>query len=217
MLRGRLAYDSGDLSAAIQTLEQVADLDNQPEGLNILFQSYIKTGRLAEAGNLAAKLITVHNDATAINAYADALVQANRFEDALKVYSQYSDRLLGTDSPRILETLHGMIGHVRDNTVALETLLGCSKKPAKTRTTRKFTNCWRTLTFSRDKLEKARDYYQKLTQLEPQNQIHARNYQQVVARLGGAEGSNLITPEEGTVLVEDLEATSPFVEQRYAG
>ena len=215
LLRGRLAYDSGDLSAAIQTLEQVADIDNQPDGLNILFQAYIKTGRLPEAANLAAKLITVHNDSTAISAYADALSQANRFEDALNVYSQYSDRLLGADSARILETLHGMIGHVRDNTTALETLLGLLKKAGENT---HHTEVYELLAHGyvqSGQLEKAREYYLKLTQLEPQNQIHARNYQQVVARLGGREGSNLITPEEGTALVEELEANAPFVEQRY--
>ena len=36
-------------------------------------------------------------------------------------------------------------------------------------------------------LEKARDYYLKLTQLEPENQLHARNYQQVVDKLGDAD------------------------------
>jgi tetratricopeptide (TPR) repeat protein len=215
LLRGRLAYDSGDLSAAIQTLEQVADLDSSAEGLNILFQAYIKTGRLNEAGGLGAKLITVHNDSSAINAYADGLVQANRFEDALKVYSQYSDRLLGTDSPRILDTLHGMIGHVRDNTAALETVLSLLKKAGENT---HHTEVYELLAHGyvqAGQLEKARDYYQKLTQLEPQNQIHARNYQQVVARLGGTESASLISAEEGTVLVEDLEASSPFIEQRY--
>src|SRR5207244_10818534 len=63
---------------------------------------------------------------------------------------------------------------------------------------------------------KARDYYLKLTQLEPQNQLHTRNYQQVLARLGGTTSSaRLITVEEGAVLVEEIEATAPFVDQRY--
>ncbi len=215
LLRGRLSYDSGDLSAAIQTLEQVADIDNQPEGLNILFQAYLKTGRLPEAGNLASKLVTVHNEPSAISAYAEALIQASRFEDALKIYSQYSDRLLGTDSPRILETLHGIIGHIRDNTSALETLLNLLKRAGENT---HHTEVYELLAHGyvqAGQLEKAREYYLKLTQLEPQNQIHARNYQQVVARLGGSEGSNLITAEEGTVLIEDLEASAPFVEQRY--
>ena len=38
-----------------------------------------------------------------------------------------------------------------------------------------------------------------------------------MAKLGGvASGSRLITPEEGAVLVEELEATAPFIDQRYA-
>jgi tetratricopeptide (TPR) repeat protein len=65
-------------------------------------------------------------------------------------------------------------------------------------------------------LEKARDYYLKLTQLEPENQLHARNYQQVVGKLGTPSSSHLITPEEGAVMVDELEATAPFIDQRYA-
>jgi len=66
-------------------------------------------------------------------------------------------------------------------------------------------------------LDKARDYYLKLTQMEPQNQLHTRNYEAGPAKLGGAaSGSRLITPEEGAVLVEELEATAPFIDQRYA-
>jgi len=49
--------------------------------------------------------------------------------------------------------------------------------------------------------------------MEPQNQLHTRNYEQVLAKLGGAAaGSRLITPEEGAVLVEELEATAPFID-----
>src|SRR5262249_60594725 len=59
-------------------------------------------------------------------------------------------------------------------------------------------------------------YYLKLTQVEPQNQLHTRNYEQVLARLGGKTSStNLITAEEGAVLVDELEATAPFIDQRY--
>src|SRR5262249_37604160 len=65
-------------------------------------------------------------------------------------------------------------------------------------------------------LEKARDYYLKLTQVEPDNQIHARNYQQVLAKLGTANTARLITTEEGAVMVDELEATAPFVDQRYS-
>ena len=62
-------------------------------------------------------------------------------------------------------------------------------------------------------LEKARDYYAELIELEPQNALHAQSYQQVVNRLGGR--SSGITAEEGAVLVDELETSAPFIEQTY--
>ncbi len=65
-------------------------------------------------------------------------------------------------------------------------------------------------------LEKSRDYYLKLTQLEPENQLHARNYQQVIGRMGTPSSSRVISAEEGAVMVDELEATAPFIDQRYS-
>src|ERR1700685_1002212 len=65
-------------------------------------------------------------------------------------------------------------------------------------------------------LEKARDYYLKLTQLEPENQLHSRNYQQALNKLGTTLSAHLIPSEEGAVLGDELEPTAPFVAQRYA-
>src|ERR1700720_1007937 len=72
LLRGRNAFDSGDLPTTITNLEKVADLDSHPEGFRALMQAYLQSGRLPEAGTLAAKLCTVHNDTCAISCYADA-------------------------------------------------------------------------------------------------------------------------------------------------
>src|SRR6201997_3483285 len=83
LLRGRNAFDAGDVAAAIECLEKVADLDTHPDGLRTLLQAYLQTGRLPEAGTLAAKLLTVHNDIGAILSYADALIAAGQFEEAL--------------------------------------------------------------------------------------------------------------------------------------
>jgi len=215
LMRGKTAIDSGDAAGAIEYLEKVADLDNNPEGLRGLFQAYLQAGRLPEAGTLAGKLLSVHNDAGPIHAYADALVSAGHFEEALKIYDQHSDRLFSSDEGRVLESLHSIIGHVRENPAALETLLALFQKAGEnTHLTEIYELLAHAYVQSGD-LEKARDYYLKLTQLEPQNHLHAQNYQQVVGKLGGASASCLITAEEGAVLVEELEATAPFIDQRY--
>src|SRR5207244_12398187 len=52
--------------------------------------------------------------------------------------------------------------------------------------------------------------------VEPQNPIHAQNYQQVCGKLSGEPRSGMITAEEGTVLVDELEATAPSIEQAYS-
>jgi pilus assembly protein FimV len=217
LLRGRNAFDSGDMAAAIQNLEKVADLDSHPDGLRALMQAYLQSGRLPEAGTLAAKLCTVHNDTGAITGYADALMAAGQPTEVLKVYQQYCDRLVATDSGKVLESLHALIGHMREDAPALEILLDLSQKAGDTTHITELYELLAHASVQAGNLDKARDYYLKLTQMEPQNQLHTRNYEQVLAKLGGAtSGSRLITPEEGAVLVEELEATAPFIDQRYA-
>ncbi len=216
LLRARNSFDSGDIPGAVQNLEKVADLDSHPDGLRLLLQGYLQTGRFPEAGTLAAKLFTVHNDSGAILGYVDALMANGNYEDALAVYQQYADRLLAADSAKVLESLHSIIGHVRENTTALETLLDLFNKAGENTHVTEVYELLAHAYVQSGELEKARDYYLKLTQLEPQNPLHANNYQQVVAKLGGGlSGSKLITAEEGAVLVEELEATAPFVDQRY--
>src|SRR5437667_4513702 len=141
---------------------------------------------------------------------------AGRFEDVLEIYQEYSDRLLASDSAKVMESLHSIIGHVRENTSALEIVLQLFQKAGEnTHVTEVYELLAHAYVQAGD-LEKARDYYLKLTQLEPQNQLHANNYQQIAARASGAAPtSRLITPEEGAVLVDELEATAPFIDQRY--
>jgi tetratricopeptide (TPR) repeat protein len=216
LLRGRLAFDSGDVATAIKNLERVADLDNHAEGLNVLLQAYLQSGRLTEAGSIAHKLVNVHNDINGITAYADALITAGRHQEALQVFEQNSDRLLVGDSIKILETLHYLIGHVRENTTSLEMLLDLLQKAGEqTHITEIYELLAHAYTQSNE-FEKARDYYLNLTQLEPHNQLHADHYQQVLSKLGNPSTSKpLITAEEGAVIVDELEATAPFIEQRY--
>jgi len=216
LLRGRNAFDSGDMAGAVQNLEKVADLDSHPDGLRALMQAYLQSGRLPDAGTLAAKLCNVHNDTSAITSYAEALMAAGHYTEVLQVYQQYCDRLVATDSGKVLESLHALIGQVRDNAPSLEILLDLLQKAGDTTHISEIYELLAHASVQGGNLEKARDYYLKLTQLEPHNQLHTRNYEQVVAKLGGAASGSLITPEEGAVLVEELEATAPFIDQRYA-
>ena len=118
-------------------LQKVADLDSNPEGLRDLLKAYLQDWAAFRCRNPRQETATVHNDLAAISRFADALMQAGQYENALQVYDQHADRLLAEDSEKVLKNLHGIIGHVRDNPASLEKLSICFKRLARTRTSPK--------------------------------------------------------------------------------
>jgi len=215
VLRGWAALEAGDAVAAIESLTKVADLDSNPEGLRILFHAYLRTKNFADAGILAAKLANVHDDVAAIDEYADALAAAQEYRDALQIYEQYFDRLFQKDGAKLVEAVQATIGHVRDDPKALEIVLALLERAGENT---HLTEIYELLAHGyvqTGDLEKAREYYFKLTQLEPANQMHMQNYQQVLDKVGTAKTSSRITSEEAAALVDELEATAPAVEQRH--
>ncbi|HLW86249.1 MAG TPA: tetratricopeptide repeat protein [Candidatus Sulfotelmatobacter sp.] len=217
LMQGRNLLESGDAEAAIGVLSKVSDLDSNPEGLRDLLKAYLQAGRLSDAGTIAGKLLTVHNDLAAISDFADALMQAGQYESALQVYDENAERLLAENSDKVLGHLHAIIGHVRDNPASLEKLLGLFNKAGETTHLTEVTELLAHASVQSGDLVRARDLYQSLSQKEPDNPLHLQNYEQMLGQLGGVSGgTKLITAEEAVVIVDELEATSPSVHQHYS-
>ena len=213
LLRGKSALEAGDSPGAIGYFQQIPDIDTQPEALKALFQAYLAADRLTDAGVLATKLLTVHNDIEGIAGFVAALMKGGLFQEALNVYHQYGDRLRVLDQAKVLENLHTIIGHVRNEPECLELLLELFRKAGDTTHIGEVTELLAHASVQTGDLEKARELYQELMTVEPQNPIHAQNYQQVCGRLSGGPHSGMITAEEGTVILEELEATAPSIER----
>jgi tetratricopeptide (TPR) repeat protein len=212
---GHNLLQSGDAEGAIVSLKKVSDLDSSPEGLRDLFNAFLKTGRLSEAGTLAGKLLAVHNDSAAISSFADALMQAGQFENALQVYGQHAERMLAEDSEKVLKNLHTAIGHVRDNPASLEKLLDLFQKAGESTHLTEVIELLAHASVQSGDLPRARDLYQDLAGMEPGNPLHMNHYQQVAGQLSGSTEKS-ISAEEAAVIVDELEATSPSVHQRYS-
>ncbi len=215
VLRGKAAVEAGDFKAAIECLGKVPDLDTNPDGLRALFHAYLRSKRYPEALTLAGKLANVHDDISAVTEYTGALMEAQQYRDVLPVFEEFCDQMLRADQARLLESLRSLIGYVRDDAQALETLLQLFQKAGESTNITEIYELLAHAHVQAGDLDKARDYYLKLTQLEPGNQMHAQSYQQVLAKQGTPGGTQLISAEEGSVLADELEATAPFVEQRY--
>jgi tetratricopeptide (TPR) repeat protein len=215
LMQGRNLLENGDAEAAIESLQKVSDLDSNPDGLRDLLKAYLKTGRLSDAGTLASKLLTVHNDLASISTFADALMQAGQYESALQVYDQHAERLLAEDSDKVLKNLHSVIGHVRDNPASLEKLLDLFQKAGESTHITEVIELLAHASVQSGDLARARDLYQKLATMEPGNPLHMANYQQVASQIGGDSDVKLISVEEAVVIVDELEATAPSIHQHY--
>jgi tetratricopeptide (TPR) repeat protein len=215
LMQGRNLLEAGDAEAAAEALQKVPDLDSNPDGLRDLLKAYLKTGRLSDAGTLASKLLTVHNDLSSISIFADALMQAGQYENALQVYDQHAERLLAEDSDKVLKNLHSVIGHVRDNPASLEKLLDLFQKAGESTHISEVLELLAHASVQAGDLPRARDLYQKLAAVEPGNPLHMNNYQQVVSQIGGDSAAPHISVEEAAVIVDELEATSPSIHQHY--
>jgi tetratricopeptide (TPR) repeat protein len=216
LMQGKNMIESGDAAGAVATLQKISDIDSHPDGLRDLLKAYLQAGQLSDAGTIANKLLTVHNDLPAISSFADALMQAGQYETALQVFDQHAERLLAENSDKVLDSLHTIIGHVRDNPDSLQKLLDLFHKAGENTHVSEVTELLAHASVQSGDLAKARDLYQKLATVEPQNPLHMQNYQQVSGQLGGTSGSKLITPDEAVVLIDDLEATAPSVHQHYS-
>ena len=216
LMQGKNLMESGDAAAAITALKKVPDVDSNADASRDLLKAYLQTGQLSEAGAVASKLLNVHNDLNAIATFAEALMQAGQYENALLVFDQHADRLLSENSGKVLESLHAIIGHVRDNPDSLQKLLDLFQKSGDTSHVSEVMELLAHASVQSGDLPRSRDLYQQLAQIEPQNALHMQNYQQVVGQLGGTSGTKLISPEEAIVLLDDLETTAPALHQHYS-
>ena len=215
LMRGRAALESDDPKNAIAYLEKTADLDSHPEGLRDLLKASLQIGDLTKAAPIAEKLLSVHNDSEGLFLLAEGSARLGQYRQALEVYTEHADRLLATDSTKLLASLHTMIARVRDDSEALEALLHLLNKAGESTHVNEVTELLAHASVKDGNLARARDLYQALATSEPQNQVHLQNYEQVVERMEGTSPANGITAEEGAVIVEELEATAPVIDTSY--
>jgi tetratricopeptide (TPR) repeat protein len=215
LLRGKAAVEADDPKNAISYLEKASDLDSHPEGLRDLLKAYLQIGNMTKAAPIAEKLLAVHNDPQGLFLLAEGYGRLGRYHESLEIYTKHADRVLAADSTKLLASLHTMISHVRDDAGALDTLLMLLNKAGENTHVNEVIELLAHACVQNGNLSRARDLYQMLANSEPQNQMHLQNYQQVVERMDAQTPANGITPEEGTVIVEELEATAPVIDQSY--
>jgi pilus assembly protein FimV len=217
MLRGLIAVEAGDSQAAVGYLEQVPDLDSKPDGLRALLRAKLHTGNADGVEEVAEKLLAKHNDSTGVSTVAQWYVTNNREENALRLYEKHSERLFGGNAAALQETLGPLTNRVKDNPAALAILNRLTNQSGGHAQTAETIEIQAHAAAQKGNFAEARDLYQKLTQMEPENALHAQNHKQMLAKLGEDSATRILTPEEAAqaFMVEELDETAPPVQQSY--
>jgi tetratricopeptide (TPR) repeat protein len=215
LMRGKIAMDAGDGTAAVRYLEKVPNIDSKPDGLQALLKAEILIGNAQGAEAVARKLATVHNDLSGVRAYASFLLAAGRGEAVLAVYSEFADRLLVGDTGELLLALQGLAGQLKDNPASLEQLRTVFQKAGATGNIPEVNELLAHAYVKTGELAKARDLYKELAELEPSNPVHMQNYRQVMAKLGEEPVARTLSAAEGEQAFFGEEIQAPPLQQEY--
>lgn len=220
MLRGLIAVDTGDSQAAVNYLGQVSDLDSRPDGLRALLRAKLQTGSAEDVEAVAETLLNKHKDATGMTTLAQWYATNNQIESALRLYERNAERLFGGNPAALQEALNPLAARARENPAALailNRLMNQSGQPVDHAQNAEAIELQAHAAAQKGDFAQARDLYQKLTEMEPENALHAQSYRQMLAKLGEDSATRILTPEEAAqaFMVEELDETAPSVHQSY--
>ena len=217
MLRGMIAANSGDNRSAVHYLEQVPDLDSRPDGLQTLLRIKQQSGDAAGMEVIAGKLLTLHNDASGVAAVAQWYTSNNRVNSALKLYDKYADRLVKASPGMLKDALHPLMTRIKDDPQSLALMQSLLQKAGDTSQTAEILELQANACAKKGEFAAARDLYQQLSEMEPENTLHTQNFRQMQAKLGEDSATRILTPEEAAqaFMVEELDQDSAVVQQHY--
>src|SRR5215472_2323323 len=216
MLRGKIAADGGDSASASKYLGQVPDLDSHPDGLHALLRANLQSGQMDGAETAATKLFTVHKDLSGVRALTEWYLENNQITNALKLYDRYEDRFVAGDKARFQAMLQPLMGRIKDNPEALNLMQRLTQRATESSSAAELLELQAQACTQKGDLHQARDLYLKLSEIEPDNALHAQSYRQILTRLGEDAATRTLSPEEGgqAFMIEELdEATA--VHQSY--
>ena len=216
-LLGQTSLENGNAERAIELLEKVPDLDSRADCLQSLLKAFLKAGRTADAEPVARKLFSVHNDLTGIVDCAEGLLHAGMTQPAITLFEDFADRLLGAEPDRLIEAMNLALARAKDNAGQLETLRKLYSRAGDQTHGAEVAELLAHASVQAGDLAKARDLYQQLAEMEPDNPLHLQNYKQILAKLGQDSMVQEMPAEVGAqpFVVDEIEPVEAVVEQNY--
>ena len=211
-LRAQVTFELGDNEKAAELYEAIPDIDSRVDGLRNLVAAYLQMDKVEEALPVGRKLMTVHRDPDGLMKVAARLYKENETLEALNLYNEFSTEVLAHDKEDVMAHLHGAISKVRTNPEALQILYRLFQRAGENSMIAEILELEAQACVQNGQIERARDAYKELIELEPGNAAHMQAYRQVCARLdpaAAAPESNAKPVDEPRTLEEFLTGDDP--------
>jgi len=179
-LKGRVALQRGNPAQAAEFLENLPALQSSESGLQLLAKVYLQSGRIDQAVAVAKKLLVEFSQPEFLASCCDYLISSHRVAEALQLFTEFSGPLL---TSKVVEKLHGYIVPLREDPDALESLKKLLENAGDTTHSAEILELIAHASVQKGNLEHARNTYQQLMRLEPQDETHQRNYRQLLTKL----------------------------------
>ena len=219
LLRATIAVESGNGAAAAEYLKKIPNLDSRPDAMRTLLRAELGIGNFEDAEPVANKLVSVHNDVNGVLLYGDALFHAARYQEGIQFFEKNADRVLPAHGPALVRALDTLVSKVKESVPALEGLRVLFQKAGEPSRDNELMELLAHAYVGEGKLEKARDLYKILSEIEPENPLHRQNYKQVVARMGDDSSSRPLSSEQASqaVMLDEIdnEHHAPVIQSDY--
>ncbi len=217
VLEARIQLEDDRPADAVATLEQVPEESVDREALNLLFQACTSVGDNGRAATVARRLLEEHGDGTGLTAVCDRLLEAGQHAKALENYRQLGDGLIaqGETAP-LIEGLKKIVSSLPSNVEALSLLRSVYQQTEQTSEISEVNEQLAHAYVNQGDHAQARDLFEELARLEPENPHHRQNLEQMDAKLGRAPAAAAPSPEAGfaeQVMGEPTLAEEPLTEE----
>ncbi|MCH7767102.1 MAG: tetratricopeptide repeat protein, partial [Acidobacteria bacterium] len=203
LLQARAQLKAGQAAEALATLEKIPGVEENPEAVEILVAAQLAAGHTEDATALAEKLFSAGSTQYGgLLQLAQHAVQQNQPEQALEILQRVAEPALQRDPASFLTAVRPVVSARPDSPEANQLLLEAGRKCSDQSACVEALNRMAQTALRAEDFPRAKDLYNELVRLEPDNLEFTQQLTQLREQLGEA-------PAIETPVAEELGVAAP--------
>ena len=214
LLQARAQQKAGQAAEALATLEKIPGVEEKPEAVEVLVAAQLAAGHTEDATALAEKLFsagsTQYGGLLQLAQYA---VQQNQPDQALEILRRVAEPALQRDPASFLAAVRPVVSARPDSPEANQLLLEAGRKCGDQSACVEALNRMAQTALRAEDFPRAKDLYNELVSLEPDNLEFTQQLTQLREQLGEAPETETPVVEEPGVAAAAPAVTAPPAEE----